>query len=878
MLLRFDGYSTYIKVRNLNPDHGGGVAILIRSGITHSLINGLDDSLEIVGLKVEVKEVCFDFFSLYSPPNQVIPYDFFISLENVKSDFVLVGDLNSKTKTIGCKSQDSSGSVLDEVLTDTSIIIFNNKSQTYFQNRGEVRLQSKKEQYTEILDLAMGSPNMADKIRNFEVLNDYQMESDHCPISFSINLSGGGKLINENTKTRYNFAKADWVLFRKLLEEKALSTTEIQMGSLDINELNELISKQLLDAVEKSVPKFTKMSHNSLPKEIIELIKLKRGIRKELGKSNSKNLRTYFNNLTNRIKILIRDYREKVWKNLLEKFGPYPVSSRLFWQKINQARSNKQSASIPKLVKDSVEYKTNEQKVKVFASMLSVTYAAIDNESDFDRDHKAKVKKAVDDFVISNDRLPFSTIEIVKAIKKIKVSSSPGEDQIHNIFLKHIPYEYVSKVLCVLINRSVDSGIPLEWKVAKIIMIPKGESGPDPEKYRPISLTSCLGKLVERLVKSRLYKFLEDSGIIVKQQSGFRNNKGAADNLVFFTQKISETLNKGKKACGIFFDISKAFDKVWHNGLIYKLINLNVPSYMLRYIIDFLKDRKFRVSIGDEMSELCNILCSVPQGSVLGPLLFLVYINDIPLADSKHISYSSLFADDLATIFFYQKVGIVKGRMKTYLKSLVNWLFKWRLKMNAKKCCYTIFSGAGSKNKNKFELNLTDGLIPYNTNPVFLGITFDEFLNFGKHTDNLLKRARKRLNIIKIYSHKSWHLSHVTLKGIYNAIIGSIFTYSFFAVARIAKTNLDRLQRVQNRAIRSIYRLEWTSPTDQIHSISNLVPVRDRLVSLGERYLTKAADNNPNVALLLQEYLDSISSIRRNEKDTPLCLFYRVNC
>ena len=100
----------------------------------------------------------------------------------------------------------------------------------------------------------------------------------------------------------------------------------------------------------------------------------------------------------------------------------------------------------------------------------------------------------------------------------------------------------------------------------------------------------------------------------------------------------------------------------------------------------------------------------------------------------------------------------------------------------------------------------------------------------------------------------------------------------FFAVARIAKTNLDRLQRVQNRAIRCIYRLEWTSPTDMIHSISNLVPVRDRLVRLGERYLTKAAANNPNVALLLQEYLDSISSIRRNEIDTPLCLFYRVNC
>jgi hypothetical protein len=173
----------------------------------------------------------------------------------------------------------------------------------------------------------------------------------------------------------------------------------------------------------------------------------------------------------------------------------------------------------------------------------------------------------------------------------------------------------------------------------------------------------------------------------------------------------------------------------------------------------------------------------------------------------------------------------------------------------------------------RFELYINQGRIPYDPNPVFLGITFDEFLNFRVHTEAI--RARKILNIIKIFSHKSWKLSDETLKGIYNALIGSLYVYSFFSVARIAETNLDRLQKVQNRAIRSIYRLEWTSPTDLIHSMTHLLTVKERLIEIGKKHLPKAIGNNSNVCLLLVECLNSISSIRRKEKDTPLCIFHK---
>ena len=158
-------------------------------------------------------------------------------------------------------------------------------------------------------------------------------------------------------------------------------------------------------------------------------------------------------------------------------------------------------------------------------------------------------------------------------------------------------------------NLSVKTDLPQEWTIT---MIPKKDvKTSDPSEYRPISLTSCLGKLAERLIKSRLYAFLEKNNVLVTSQSGFREKRGAADNLLFFKQKINECLIKKKTACCVFFDISKAFDKVWHQGLLYKLIKLCVPSYIINFVKNFLQNRTFKIKINGNYSEkkILNVRC-----------------------------------------------------------------------------------------------------------------------------------------------------------------------------------------------------------------------------------------------------------------------------
>jgi len=188
--------------------------------------------------------------------------------------------------------------------------------------------------------------------------------------------------------------------------------------------------------------------------------------------------------------------------------------------------------------------------------------------------------------------------------------------------------------------------------------------------------------------------------------------------------------------CCLFFDISKAFDKVWHNGLIYKLVMQKCPLYIVNWIKNFLKDRKFQININGTLSDLADILCSVPQGSILSPLLFSIYINDISKRNISNSSGSLLYADDLATFFMYKKNGNIEKMINNYLKEIELWLSKWKMKMSAAKCNYITFHNGPTRPK-LLDLKLFGINIPLETNPVFLAATFDERLTFNKFFDKI---------------------------------------------------------------------------------------------------------------------------------------------
>ena len=267
-----------------------------------------------------------------------------------------------------------------------------------------------------------------------------------------------------------------------------------------------------------------------------------------------------FNEINNFVKCEIMRVRSEQWEKLLDKYKGKVTSSRPFWNEINKFRDKRTSNSYPSLKHNDLKYETDKEKANLFGGILSQTFI---NNSPLTRDHVMIEEENL--FYFENvKRSGLGSInevklsEVISIVKSLRSGTSACEDGIYNVMLKHLPIEFLVLVTH-LINVSI-KGCKLaeSWKQSVVTMIPKKDGySADPTNYRPISLCSCLGKLVERVVKEKLVGFLECEGLIAPQQSGFRSGRSTQDNLFFISQKISETLARGKSALQYFLILQR---------------------------------------------------------------------------------------------------------------------------------------------------------------------------------------------------------------------------------------------------------------------------------------------------------------------------------
>ena len=341
---------------------------------------------------------------------------------------------------------------------------------------------------------------------------------------------------------------------------------------------------------------------------------------------------------------------------------------------------------------------------------------------------------------------PTDTEEILNLINNMKPKTSQGIDNISSEFLKKIK-QNIKEPLCRLINAWLESGtVPTILKIAKVIPIFKNKSPEQYTNYRPISLLPSMSKILEKIVHKRLYNFLDMQNLLYNNQYGFRPKHSTIQAITQLSAEILESLDRKKYTTSVFLDLSKAFDTINHNTLLKKLEHYGIRGVALEWFRNYLHDRKQYVYYNGEISSQQDVTCGVPQGSVLGPLLFIIYTNDLPnaLRDSRCI----LFADDTTIYYTSDDLNTTATILSNELEQLTEWFRANKLSLNATKTNYIIF--------NKTQLVLPDIELKIGTdrinrvyNTKFLGVYIDSKLNWNKHLQYCSYKLSSGLYAIK---------------------------------------------------------------------------------------------------------------------------------
>ena len=341
----------------------------------------------------------------------------------------------------------------------------------------------------------------------------------------------------------------------------------------------------------------------------------------------------------------------------------------------------------------------------------------------------------------------------------------------------------ISKNLVDIFNASFRLGqFPDKLKVSMIIPIHKGESKNLSGNYRPVSLLPIIGKILEKIMHSRLYHFFDTMGIITKNQYGFQKNKSTEDALLELHTKIINAYENKKVACGIFLDFAKAFDTVNHKILLHKLEYYGIRGQTLSWLKSYLSNRHQCVRIGEVNSEFTTVKHGVPQGSILGPLLFLIYINDIILS-SKKLQFL-LFADDTSIFYSDDDLNIVQSTLNEELVHVTEWLKANKLSLNVKKSNLINFINRGTTTKN-ITIKINDFEIKEVEYAKYLGVLIDNKLSYSHHITQVETKLRKGNAMLYKLRH---FLTEDMIKDIYHAHIQSHINYGLSLWGTAVKT------------------------------------------------------------------------------------------
>ena len=379
---------------------------------------------------------------------------------------------------------------------------------------------------------------------------------------------------------------------------------------------------------------------------------------------------------------------------------------------------------------------SNKGKADIFARHYSKVSSLSFNKQE--RDEIRSTKKKLHAPGPDPECKLFSMLELKSAIRKMKRKGAPGDDDIPPPFLKELGPKALKELLDICNASFLHADVPQTWRHAVIIpLLKNAKPASDVESYRPISLTSCVVKVLERMISNRLYTMAEKNNWICNQQAGFRRGRSTEDQVIKLIQRISDGFQQRPKPLRtvmVLLDYSKAYDRTWKEKLLSKIHDLGAPRQITKWIAAFLQTRTAEVIINGTYSSRVRMKQGLPQGSVLAPLLFLLFINDIVKYIPDDVE-SPLFADDASLYTQHTDLVVAQEKLQVAVSAVERWSLENKLDLNLKKSCTYFFSTNTREAKWRPTIHLLGRKLKFGEgenekDPKFLGVILDRTLSF----------------------------------------------------------------------------------------------------------------------------------------------------